>query len=178
MGKDKKRKHNTIPGDFFITKGSASDDLEIHAGAMHGAMWNAGIADYNLMYYSSVIPATSKEVSIDDIDLPSPGSELKTISAISTGRYGEYISSGVIYAWLYKDEDFTEKYMGLVCEVSGGYRLDDLESKLYEVIQNLYSRTYKTKNLYLGEPKITMEGLKITDTYGCAMVSLCFIDFD
>jgi len=179
MGKSKiKKQKNIIPGNFFITKGSGNDNLEKHAGAQHIAMWNAGIANYNLMYYSSVLPSISKELSIDDIDLPTPGSELKTISATAIGRYGEYISAGIVYAWLYIDDSMEEKYMGLVCEVSGGYRLDDLESKLYEVIQNLYDKTYKTKGLIMGEPKITMEGLKIEDTYGCAMVSLCFVDFD
>jgi len=48
---------------------------------------------------------------------------------------------------------------------------------LYEVIQNLYEKTYKIKNLFIGEPKINME-VKVTDTYGCDMVSLCFIDFE
>lgn len=173
-----KKKNNTVPGDFFITKGSGCDPFEIHAGAMHMAMWDAGIADYNLMTYTSVIPATSKMVSLDQIDLPAPGSELKTISAIANGRYGEFVSAGLAFAWLYKDKDMDEKYMGLVCEVSGGYRLDDLEEKLIEVVTNLYDKTYKTKGFIMGEPEIFMEGLKVNDSYGCALVSLCFIDFE
>ena len=172
------KKINTIPGDFFITKGSGCDEFEIHAGAMHMAMWDAGVADYNLMTYTSVLPPTSKLVRLDDIDLPSPGSEMKSISAVATGRYGEHISAGLVFAWLYTNDDMETKYMGLVCEVAGYYRLEDLEQKLRDVIENLYVKTYKTKGLILGEPEIFMEGLKITDTYGCAMVNLCFVDFD
>jgi len=172
------KKSNTIPGNFFITKGSGCDEFEIHAGAMHMAMWDAGIADYNLMQYTSVLPPTSEQVKLDDIDLPEPGSELKTISAIATGRYGEFISAGIVFAWLYRDENMSEKYMGLVCEVAGYYRLEDIEAKLRDVINNLYEKTYKTKKLILGEPEFFIEGLKITDTYGCAMVNLCFVDFD
>lgn len=172
------KKNNLIPGDFFITKGSGCDEYEIHAGAIHMAMWDAGIADYNLMKYTSVLPATSKQVKTDDIYLPKPGSELKTISAIATGRYSEFISAGLAFAWLYKDENMDEKYMGLVCEVAGHYRLEDIEQKLTDVINNLYEKTYKTKGLTLGEPEIFIEGLKVTDTYGCAMVCLCFVDFD
>lgn len=173
------RKNNTIPGNFFITKGSGCDGLEMHAGAMHMAMWDAGIADYNLMTYTSVIPPTSKLVRVDDIDLPVPGSELKTISAIATSsKYGEFISAGLAWAWLYKDESMEEKYMGLVCEVAGGYRLDDLEEKLRDVITNLYEKTYKSKGCIMGELEIHMEGLKVDDTYGCTMVCMCFVDFD
>ncbi|NPV13138.1 MAG: arginine decarboxylase [Ignavibacteria bacterium] len=172
------KKQNTIPGNFFITKGSGCDEYEIHAGAMHMAMWDAGIADYNLMTYTSVLPPTSELVKLDDIELPPPGSELKTISAIATGRYSEFISAGLVFAWLYTNDSMEEKYMGLVCEVAGHYRLEDLEQKLRDVVQNLYEKTYKTKGYVLGEPEIFMEGLKITDTYGCAMVCLCFVDFD
>lgn len=172
------KSQNTIPGNFFITKGSGCDPFEIHAGAMHMAMFDAGIADYNLMTYTSVLPASSEMLSLDQIDLPVPGSEMKSISAVATGRYGEFISAGLVFAWLYTDETMEKKYMGLVCEVAGGYQMNDLESKLREVINNLYEKTYMTKGYVLGEPEIFMEGLKIDDTYGCALVSLCFIDFN
>ena len=65
------KKNNLVPGDFFITKGSGCDEYEIHAGAIHMAMWDAGIADYNLMKYTSVLPATSLSTATE------PGREAK-----------------------------------------------------------------------------------------------------
>lgn len=61
---------NLIPNTFFITKGSGESDLELHAGSYHMALYDAGISDFNIMTYSSVLPATAKLVTMDDIDLP------------------------------------------------------------------------------------------------------------
>lgn len=61
---------NLIPNTFFITKGSGESDLEVHAGSYHMALYDAGISDFNIMVYSSVLPATARLVSIDEIDLP------------------------------------------------------------------------------------------------------------
>ena len=51
---------NLIPNTFFTTKGSGESDLEKHAGSYHMALYDAGIADYNIMVYSSVLPATAR----------------------------------------------------------------------------------------------------------------------
>ena len=74
-----KKVGNLIPNTFFITKGSGESDLEKHAGSYHMALYDAGISDFNIMTYSSVIPATAHLVTMDEIDLPPFGSEMKTI---------------------------------------------------------------------------------------------------
>ena len=113
-----KKVGNLIPNTFFMAKGSGDSDLEKHAGSYHMALFDAGIADFNIMTYSSVIPATAHLVTMDEVDLPPFGSELKTIMAVSHGYQDEFISAGLVYAWMYKDENFDEKAGGLVCEVS------------------------------------------------------------
>ena len=70
---------NLIPHTFFVTKGSGESDLELHAGSYHMALHDAGISDFNIMVYSSVLPATAHIASMDEIDLPPFGSEMKTI---------------------------------------------------------------------------------------------------
>lgn len=112
-----KKVGNLIPNTFFITKGSGESDLEKHAGSYHMALYDAGISDFNIMTYSSVIPATAHLVTMDEIDLPPFGSEMKTIMAVSHGYQDEFVSAGVVYAWMYKDENFDEKLGALVCEV-------------------------------------------------------------
>ena len=99
---------NLIPNTFFTTKGSGESDLEKHAGSYHMALYDAGIADYNIMVYSSVLPATARLVSPDEVDMPPFGSELKTIMSVSHGIQDEFVSAGVVYAWMYKDENFDE----------------------------------------------------------------------
>ena len=92
---------NLIPNTFFTTKGSGESDLEKHAGSYHMALYDAGIADYNIMVYSSVLPATARLVSADEVDMPPFGSELKTIMSVSHGIQDEFVSAGVVYAWMY-----------------------------------------------------------------------------
>jgi len=172
---------NKIPNQFFITKGFGVDPFEKHAGAFHMALYDAGIADYNIQQYSSVLPATSKLVTLDEIDLDVHGAEMKTIMSYEFGDYGEYISAGIIYAWMYNDENLDDKYGGLVCEVHGKYTIESLEERLVLVLNNLFDNTYKNrgKGLYLGEPTIITQGGSIPNDmrYGCALVSLCFINY-
>ena len=77
-----KKVGNLIPNTFFITKGSGESDLEKHAGSYHMALYDAGISDFNIMTYSSVIPATAHLATMDELDLPPFGSEMKTIMDI------------------------------------------------------------------------------------------------
>ena len=153
-----KKVGNLIPNTFFITKGSGESDLEKHAGSYHMALYDAGISDFNIMTYSSVIPATAHLATMDELDLPPFGSEMKTIMAVSHGYQDEFVSAGVVYAWMYKDENFDEKVGGLVCEVSGRYRIEELESRL-------------------GELNFITEGITIEKRYGTALAALCFVDF-
>ena len=170
-----KKVGNLIPNTFFITKGSGESDLEKHAGSYHMALYDAGISDFNIMTYSSVIPATAHLATMDEIDLPPFGTELKTIMAVSHGYQDEFVSAGVVYAWMYKDENFDEKVGGLVCEVSGRYRIEELESRLIRVINDLHQKTYG--KYYLGELNFITEGITIEKRYGTALAALCFVDF-
>ena len=170
---------NLIPNQFFITKGFGVDPYEKHAGAYHMALYDAGIADFNIMTYSSVLPPTAQLISLDEIDLDVHGSEMKTIMSYEFGEFGEFISAGIIYAWMYKDKDFDHKYGGLVCEVHGKFTVPTLEERLYLVLNNLYENTYKNKGLYLGEPQTYTQGGSIPNDirYGCALVALCFVNY-
>ena len=140
-------------------------------GSYHMALYDAGISDFNIMTYSSVIPATAHLATMDELDLPPFGSEMKTIMAVSHGYQDEFVSAGVVYAWMYKDENFD----GLVCEVSGRYRIEELESRLIRVINDLHQKTYG--KYYLGELNFITEGITIEKRYGTALAALCFVDF-
>ena len=48
---------NLIPTKHFVTKGSGETSLGYHPGAFDIAMERAGIENYNLVPYSSILPA-------------------------------------------------------------------------------------------------------------------------
>ncbi len=139
MSKREIRK-NKVPHEFFITKGFGTDAFEKHASAYHMALYDAGIANFNIQTYSSVLSANSELLSLDEIDLDDYGSEMKCIMSC---EFGEYISAGIAYAWIYKDENFDKKFGGLVCEIHGKFAIDILEEKLYIVLNNMFEKTYK-----------------------------------
>lgn len=170
-----KKIKNRVPHQFFITKGSGCSEFAVHPGSYHMALHDAGISQFNIIGYSSVLPATSKLVSLDEVDLPPFGSEMCTIMACSHGFYGEHISAGIIYAWMYKDENFEEKVGGVVCELAGYFETEALEERLYSTIEDLHKRTFN--QYYLGEPQVITESLTIDKRYGSALVSLCFVDY-
>lgn len=166
---------NRIPNEFFMTKGSGCSEYAIHPGSYHMALHDAGISHYNIINYSSVLPATAKLLTWDETDLPPFGSELNTIMACAHGYYGEHISAGIIYAWLYKDENFNEKVGGVVCELAGYFDIENLESRLRTIINDLYTRTFS--EYFIGEPEIMTESLTIDKRYGTALVAMCFLNY-
>lgn len=169
---------NLKPIKFFITKGSGSHRYEFHAGAYHMALWDAGISDYNIQTYSSVLPKDYEIVSQDKIDLPEFGSEMKMIMACAKGRLGESIAAGIVYASLYEDEDLEKPYGGFVCEITGFYRHEEIEERLLTVINDLFKKTYKTKGLHMGEPTTIIECYTVEDNYGCSIVSLSCVEYE
>ncbi len=163
---------NRIPNRFFGTIGRGDSDNQIHAGSFHIALHDAGISDYNIQYYSSVLPATAKEVSKSEAKMPPFGSELMTIMATAHGEKGDVISAGIIYAWMY---DGKKKVGGLVCEISGKMDMDDLQNKLNISLQELHSRTYWQYRL--DAPHLWCYSHTVRKKHGTVLSALCFVDF-
>lgn len=163
---------NRIPFEFFSTTGAGDSHNEIHAGSYHMALHEAGISDYNIMTYSSVLPACAKRIDKTEAKMPQFGSELMTIMACAHGEKGDTISAGVIFGWLYND---TDKVGGLVCEVSGKMDDNSLLIRLHSSIHELHERTYG--HLKLGELEIIKTTHHVKDTHGTALAALCFTSF-
>lgn len=164
---------NRIPAKFFATKGAGSSDNQIHAGSYHMALHEAGISDYNIQTYSSVLPACAREVMMKDADLPEFGSEMMTIMAVANGKKGERISAGIVHAWMY---DFTGKKIGgLVCEVSGKMDRESLRTDLQTAILELHSRTYGQYKL--GDLRFLTNEYEVDKAYGTVLTALCFTEY-
>jgi arginine decarboxylase len=168
-----------IPNRVFITKGSGSFEFAVHAGSYHMALFDAGISEYNILTYSSVLPANTEFINRDDLDDNDLvfGQELYTIMAVAHGMDNEHISAGIIYAALYEDENFDTKHGYLVCELAGNYRAEELEQRLYKIIENLFKDTFDKTGLFLGEPVAILESYTVQARYGTALVAICVADF-
>lgn len=166
---------NRVPKDFFETKGKGVSDNTIHAGSYHLAMIDAGIDMCNIMTYSSILPAIANKINRPTNLVH--GSVMESILAVAHGVKREYISAGLIYAWLHSWKT-GEKYGGLVCEINGSYLKDNLLKKLKYALLELYENGY-SKDFSLTEPHILHNDLSIKEhNYGSVLVGLCFTSYN
>lgn len=171
---------NRIPRNFIIVKGSGQSDLARHPGSYHFALKDANdIHKYNIINYSSVLHRDSKLVSLDEIDMPEHGSELMCIMANAEGVQGDTINAGIIYAYLYSSEELghENRVGGFVCELTNNGTSEQLEERLYQVLNDGFENTFKLEGLFLGEPICLIETLSVEKRFGNALVAMCFIDF-
>lgn len=165
---------NRIPKTFFVTQGSGDSDNQVHAGSYHIALHEAGISDYNIMTYSSVLPACAEKVDRKEAKYPAFGSELMTIMSCAHGEKGDLISAGVVYAWM-TEKRTGKRVGGLVCEVSGKMTHDALMIELRRSILELHERTYS--QYHLGTLNSITRSHRVQKKYGTALVALCFTSF-
>src|SRR3990167_3241911 len=109
---------NRIPRNFFWTSGIGESDITVHAGSYHLALKEAGIERYNVMVYSSIMPAIAIETDRPSYDEVTHGSVLESIMAVASGKKGTRLTAGIIYGWLFSRKT-GKKYGGLVAEYNG-----------------------------------------------------------
>jgi arginine decarboxylase len=167
---------NRIPYEFFETKGIGESDLEIHAGSFHEALGSAGIADFNIVRYSSILPKEATLISYEDYEkLKMPfGSELFCIMSECSGQENQLLTAGIVYGFLY-DNDTDEKIGGLVCEIQGSYEEEIMKTRLEKAINKLRIATYS--DYYLGDLKFIISSFSPTSRYGTAISALCFVSY-
>jgi len=167
---------NRVPFEFFETQGIGESDLEIHAGSFHEALDKAGIAQYNIVRYSSILPKDAKLISYDDYErrnIPF-GSELFCIMSQCDGEENQLLTAGLVYGWLY-DNVTEEKVGGLVCEIQGSYEEEVIKQRLERAINKLRNSTFADN--YLGDLKFVISSFSPQTRYGTAIAALCFVSF-
>ena len=164
---------NRIPMDYFITKGKGESDITVHAGSYHLALKEAGIEKFNIMTYSSIMPAVAREV-----EQPEPivhGSVVETIMAVANSKKGQRATAGIIYGWLF-DKSTGEKYGGLVCEHNGNYEEEEIKLLLNQSLNELYTNGF-SDDYDLKDIKVTTESFIPRKKFGTALVAICFTNY-
>lgn len=164
---------NRVPKDYFVATGIGQSDITVHAGSYHLALKEAGIERYNIMTYSSILPAIAKK-----IQRPTNiqhGAVVETIMAVCNSKKGERATAGIIYGWLYNKKP-KEKYGGLVCEHQGNFEVEEIQTllklSLDELYYNGFSDEYELKDI-----ETFLKSFKPEKKYGTALVSLCFTNY-
>lgn len=106
-----------IPKEYFWVIGWGESDVGIETGSYDAALHMAGIENYNVMLYTSVLPPEAVELPhLPDIH---HGSVLEGIIAVQhTEKPGTRITAGIILAKVHRSSDGS--YLGgFACEYAG-----------------------------------------------------------
>lgn len=162
-----------IPKDYFETSGKGESDIAVHAGSYHLALKDAGIERYNIMTYSSILPAIAN--LIEQPAQIAHGSVVESIMSVCNVERGQRGTAGIIYGWLYERAS-GKRYGGLVCENYGDYSPQQLHTILQDSIGELYVNGFDA-DYELRDIKYLHETIVAAKKYATALVALCFTTY-
>jgi arginine decarboxylase len=164
-----------IPREYFWVIGWGESDVGIETGSYDAALHMAGIENYNVMLYTSVLPPETVELQ----HLPEihHGSVLEGIMAIQhTEKPGTRITAGVLLAKVHRNSDGS--YLGgFACEYAGNGSTDEAEANLRTAMQQLFDRRYKTKMYKLELGKIVVRTFTPEKKFGTVLVGIGFASY-
>lgn len=147
---------------IHICKGTGSGKTTL--SAFDNALMNAGIANYNLIYLSSVIPKGSKITNEErKTSIEEYGNKLYTVMS----RYNQIIKGKEAWAgigWIQEEQG-----MGLFVEHHG-----ESKNEVIELIKNSLDDMRQYRSFKYGQIKYEIAGIKCDGNPVCAIVSAVF----
>lgn len=179
---------NRIPRTYFCTagfgqsrEGSGLDPF--HTESFDAALRTAGIENYNVMTYSSVIPPEAEEIP-REVGLATihHGSVVESIMATASATKGHVVVAAVGRIRVYDDQGV---YIGgFAAEFKNSYaagqvRVAEQEARrsIAQSLGNIFERRYRGLGYrYTVEPLAMASGM-IDEQYGTAIAALCWISY-
>src|SRR5450432_222077 len=164
-----------IPREYFWVIGGGESDVGIETGSYDAALHMAGIENYNVVLYTSVLPPEAIELP----HLPDMhhGSVLEGIIAVQhTDKTGTRITAGLLLAKVYRNSDGS--YLGgFACEYAGNGSVEEAEANLREAMQQLFARRYKTRFYKLEFGKSVVRTCTPEKSFGTILVGIGFASY-
>jgi arginine decarboxylase len=164
-----------IPHEYFWVIGCGESDVGIETGSYDAALHMAGIENYNVMLYTSVLPPETVELQ----HLPEihHGSVLEGIMAMqSTDKPGKRITAGLLLAKVHRHSDGS--YLGgFACEYAGNLSVEEAEANLREAMQQLFARRYSEKLYKLSLGKTVVRTFTPQKKFGTVLVGIGFASY-
>ena len=184
-----KRTGCRIPCEYVVVSGAGQSDEgpgidPWETCAYDLALLEAGIENFNVVKYTSVLPPESREIQMREAEaqgLIHHGAVLECIMAQVDGNQGQHICAGVGRAQVYEMLHLHGEriHIGGFAAEYEGYGSPDLAEKcLTESLRGIFQRRYGGKGkLYMDDIQLTTKDLCVDKKYGTALVSLCFLTF-
>ena len=135
----------------------------------------AGIENYNVMLYTSVLPPETVELlHLPDIH---HGSVLEGIIAVQhSEKPVTRITAGLLIAKVYRNSD--DFYLGgFACEYAGNGSVEEAEANLREAMQQLFERRYKSRFYKLEFWKSVVRTYTPEKSFGTILVGIGFASY-
>jgi arginine decarboxylase len=164
-----------IPKDYFWVIGWGESDVGIETGSYDAALTMAGIENFNVMLYTSVLPPEATELlHLPDIH---HGSVLEGIIAVQhTDRPGTLITAGLLLAKVYRKSD--QFYLGgFACEYAGNGTMEEAQANLGEAMQGLFARRYSSTLYRLEFGKSVVRTFTPVKKFGTILVGIGFSSY-
>jgi len=151
------------PKGYFLAGGVGLSTVS-PLNAFDNALKDAGIADYNLIPVSSIIPEEAVEVEPRSLE---KGSMVFVVISISQGVSGDRVLAGI--GWTKP-----ENSIGIIMEYHGKNDTDVEGAR--ERLREMLREAMGVRGLPMEEPKYHLEMLEIPpEHFGCAVACLVFI---
>jgi arginine decarboxylase len=164
-----------IPKEYFWAIGWGESDVGIETGSYDAALNMAGIENYNVMLYTSVLPPETVELlHLPDIH---HGSVLEGIIAVQhTDKPGTRITAGLLMAKIYRNSN--DSYLGgFACEYAGNGSIEEAETNLRVAMQQLFARRYDTTIYKLEYGKSVVRTYTPEKSFGTILVGIGFASY-
>ncbi len=171
-----------IPCDYFCSTGIGQTDLgkgidPWETGAYDLALMDAGIQDYNIVQYTSVIPKEAKQWPRKKLEhLMHHGAVLETIMANINGKKGDHLCAGIGIAMVYRKKD-NFCIGGYACEYEGHAKKSAAKKILTQSLQGLFERRFDPKKYRMGRPKFTIADCVVAKHWGTVIASINFVTY-
>ncbi len=175
-----------IPTAYFVTSGAGESDDGIPPDPYETfsydlALQEAGIEDFNVVYYTSVLPPESYEIPLEEAKAYfHHGAVLESIMAKAGGIKGQTVVAGVGRVWATDQSGkavggYAAEYERVYDQaVDSATALSDAKAQLSRSLDHELSiRGLKQT----GEKTFEIKSLSIGKNYGMALAALGFVNF-
>ena len=181
-----------IPRRMFFTWGYGMSNVSVETGSFDSALWNASIADMNVMKYTSVLPVESTIIARSNVSLEH-GAVLEAIMAQCDGKKYDTITAGIKWVRVRRLEDNVE-LGGYVVEypssdsgipagqVPSGINvtIEAATANLDDAMEGLLQRRHGSNwrdEYEIHDVNVTVKSVKVMDAFGTIVVALGVADY-
>lgn len=173
---------NRIPKDYIMTTGFGDTDMgwgdnPYEVGSFDMALVMAGIENFNIVRYTSIIPPEAMEISIEKArSLYHPGAVMEAVIAQTNGCKGERICAGIGRVHVRRNYDGMH-VAGYAAEYMGNENEEEARKHLHASLIAVAGRRYDLKEYTLFGEKLCVQEHIIEHKHGTVIAAVGFLSY-